>query len=87
MTHREIRDDERCAKNSFLGVHVWYFAVKSRNRYGAMEKFIDGVTCKACGGYPPADVLKELVAKFETSLPTTVLADHLVTSSNPQAVK
>jgi nitrogen fixation protein FixH len=72
MAHREIRDDERCGMNTFLGVHVWEFSQKAES--GEVKTSVE---CKACRVQPPAQMRWRLVDDFRRTVDAQKASDSL----------
>jgi hypothetical protein len=60
---RELRDDEICGMNTFLGVHVWEFQQKTAN-----GEVFTSVACRKCTVEPKYERRIALIADFERTV-------------------
>jgi len=63
MSHRELREDERCGMNTFMGVHVWEF---STEKLAGKDKGTQlAVACRLCKLKPHWQKRDRLLAEYE----------------------
>jgi hypothetical protein len=68
MAHREIRDEEVCGMNPFLGVHVYEFKTEGGSTSVARRK---------CTLEPKFEKRMALIADFERTIEAQKLSDKM----------
>jgi hypothetical protein len=64
MAHRELREDEHCCKNTFLGVHVYEFTTV-QEKDGQVRRTVLKVECRLCHEVPKQAKRRKLLTDYE----------------------